>query len=34
MGKIYGELTDDVMSFIARQHMFFVGTAPCCMRAW
>lgn len=28
MGKVYGQLDESLMSFIGRQHVFFVGTAP------
>jgi hypothetical protein len=28
MGKVIAELDDDVRAFIARQHVFFVATAP------
>ncbi len=28
MAKFYNELSDDLQSFIARQHIFFVATAP------
>src|SRR5579883_815601 len=28
MGKLFPELTDDLREFIARQHVFFVATAP------
>src|SRR5262245_8293669 len=28
MGKVFAELDDDLRAFIARQHMFFVATAP------
>ena len=28
MGKVYEQLNDAMMKFIARQHVFFVGTAP------
>ena len=28
MGKLYAELDDDLRAFIARQHVFFVATAP------
>jgi Pyridoxamine 5'-phosphate oxidase len=29
MGKHYEQLDDRLVSFISRQHVFFVGTAPC-----
>jgi hypothetical protein len=28
MGKLYEQLDDDLIQFIQRQHVFFVGTAP------
>ena len=28
MGKVYDRLDDSLVSFIGRQHVFFVGTAP------
>ena len=28
MGKVYADLDDDLRAFIARQHVFFVATAP------
>ena len=28
MGKVYAEIDDRLAEFIARQHLFFVGTAP------
>lgn len=28
MGKLFAELDDDLREFIARQHLFFVATAP------
>lgn len=28
MGKVYEEINDDLVAFIGRQHLFFVGTAP------
>ena len=28
MGKLFAELDDDLRAFIARQHLFFVATAP------
>jgi hypothetical protein len=28
MGKVYDRLTDKLIEFIGRQHLFFVGTAP------
>src|SRR5258708_7010191 len=28
MGKVHEVITDDLQAFIARQHMFFVATAP------
>jgi hypothetical protein len=28
MGKLFAELDDDLRAFIARQHVFFVATAP------
>ena len=28
MGKLFSELDDDLREFIARQHLFFVATAP------
>src|SRR5215207_11005929 len=28
MGKVFDGLDDDLRAFIARQHVFFVGTAP------
>lgn len=28
MGKVFAELDDDLRAFIARQHVFFVATAP------
>jgi hypothetical protein len=28
MGKLFSELDDDLRAFIARQHLFFVATAP------
>src|SRR5688572_11359902 len=28
MGKVFAELDDDLRAFIARQHVFFVASAP------
>ena len=28
MGRVFAELDDDLRAFIARQHVFFVATAP------